>query len=295
MWIATTISEARQRRKAMRGRVAFVATMGSLHEGHLSLMRRADELADHVIVSIFVNPGQFGPGEDYERYPRCLDEDLAHCRRRELTGVFCPTVEEMYPVGQFECDVNIPPLAEFLEGEHRPNHFTGVCRVVLKLLNVLTPDMTCFGQKDYQQLRIVEALCRDLNVPVALVTCPTVRNEDGLALSSRNKMLGPDEQCHALGLYKALREAEMLVQEDGEEDPGIVEGVMRRVMEADRIQVDYAVVRHPRSMAKLDRIHSDHGGIVALVAGRVGRVRLIDNAMIGGEERLLELIGGDEQ
>ena len=283
MWTAGTIRAAREHRARMSGRVALVATLGALHEGHLSLIDTAKRIGDHVLVSIFVNPLQFGPGEDYERYPRPLEEDLSVCRGAGVEGVLCPDVDQIYPPGQIESAVTVPQLATVLEGEFRPHHFAGVCRVVVKLLNILQPQVTCFGQKDFQQMRIVEAIVRDLNIPVEVVECPTVREPDGLAASTRNQYLSGPVRSHALGLYKSLLQAKLLIEKDGETNPRAVEQSMAQVMQTHQVSIDYAVVRHPASLAEIDCVEPHvTGGVVALVAGRVGEVRLIDNMVIAG-------------
>ncbi|MEE9212172.1 MAG: pantoate--beta-alanine ligase [Phycisphaeraceae bacterium] len=285
MWVAKTIEQVRQHRKQTIGTVALVPTLGALHEGHLALIRAARSQGDHTLVSIFVNPTQFGPDEDYERYPRPLDQDLAACEREQVAGVFAPEVNQMYPPGQPAAQVQVPALAADLEGACRPGHFAGVCRVVAKLFNLIQPDVAMFGQKDYQQLRIIEAMVADLAMPIRIVAVPTVREADGLALSSRNAYLDAAERRHALGLFKALREAEVLIEQGGETDPAAVERTMQQVLEAHQVQVDYAVVRHPRSLAKLDSIDPTlSGGVVALVAGRLSNVRLIDNMIIGRDD-----------
>lgn len=281
MWIANTIAQARQHRGRMTGLVALVPTMGALHKGHLWLIESARQLAAGVVVSIFVNPIQFGPEDDFDRYPRCLDQDLAACERSGVVGVFCPPVAEMYPPGRAASQLIVPELADPLEGEQRPGHFAGVCRVVAKLLNIVQPEVACFGQKDYQQLRVIEAMVQDLAMPVRVVGVPTVREEDGLAASSRNAYLTCPQRRQALGLYKALVEAKTLVETGGESDPAAVEAAMDRVLRAYRIDVDYAVVRHPRTLASLQSLEPDRtDGVVTLVAGRVGGVRLIDNMVL---------------
>jgi len=254
--------------------------MGALHEGHLAHVTAAREHADRVVVSIFVNPTQFGPDEDFERYPRTLEEDLQRCAKAGVDGVFVPSVEQMYPPGGFAVDLDVPGLTDQLEGEHRPGHFQGVCRVVMKLFNLVRPDVATFGRKDYQQARVIEAMGADLMMPVDLVHVPTVREADGLAVSSRNRYLSQEQRWSALGLPKALRDAEVMVTA-GELAPEPIEGAMRQVMASRRLQVDYAVVRHPRTLAPLDCIEPEvTGGVVALVAGRVGGVRLLDNLLI---------------
>lgn len=284
MWIAESIEQARRRRGELAGSVALVPTMGMLHRGHLSLLEAARGHGEQVIVSIFVNPAQFGPDEDFEQYPRRLGEDLAACREGGATGVFAPDRSEMYPPDAIESAVTVPSLAVDLEGRFRPGHFEGVCRVVLKLLHIIQPDCAWFGQKDYQQWLLVHRLVGDLNLPVRIERALTVREPEGLALSSRNQYLQGDQRRHALGLVKALREAKMLIEESDETDPQVVEGAMTRTMLAHHVKVDYAVLRHPRSLAPMDCIEPQlAGGVVALVAGHVGQARLIDNMIITGQ------------
>jgi pantoate--beta-alanine ligase len=294
MWQATKVSEVRKLRAALGGRVALVPTMGALHQGHGSLIRAARVLADHVLVSIFVNPTQFGPGEDFERYPRPLEKDLAVCARAGATGVFHPAVADMYPASAAgprapvaECLVTVPSLAGVLEGAVRPTHFQGVCRVVAKLLHIIEPDVACFGRKDYQQLKVIEAMVTDLDIPVRIVGLPTVREADGLARSSRNAYLSAELRPRAVALYQALQSARELVEQEGETDPAAVEAAMRGVLGSHHVDaVDYAVVRHPQTLAELDCIEPQlTGGVVALIACRLGPVRLIDNLVLGGSER----------
>lgn len=281
MWVAQTVQEIHQRRRTLAGRVALVPTMGALHAGHVALMQQARRLADHLLVSIFVNPTQFGPREDFSRYPRPLEQDLAACRDAGVDGVFHPSVQEMYPPGVPASSLNVPSIAAELEGALRPGHFEGVCRVVLKLFNLTQPALACFGQKDFQQLRVVQAMVADLNVPVDVVACPTVRESDGLALSSRNVYLSADDRKHAIGLSRALEEARLLIERSAETDPLAVSAAMLQTMKAYHIEPDYAEVRHPVTLAKLDCIEPRlTGGVVALVAGRLGPVRLIDNALM---------------
>ena len=281
MWTAGTVEQLRTERSAMKGSVAFVPTMGALHRGHLALVHAARQAADHIIVSIFVNPAQFAPDEDYESYPRQIEADLAACREAAVDGVFCPPVEQVYPPSIPECTINVPSMAHVLEGEIRPTHFAGVCRVVAKLLNMVRPDVAVFGQKDYQQLKIIEAMVADLAMPVRIVGMPTCREEDGLAMSSRNAYLDTPQRQHARGLYKALLEAKRLVEEDGETDPEAVETAMEQVMMAHHVEPQYAVIRHPHTLAELDCIEPAlTGGVVALIAGHLGETRLIDNMLL---------------
>ncbi len=287
MQIAKSIAQARRYRRSARTGVVLVPTMGALHKGHRWLIEAAKQAGvGRVWVSIFVNPTQFGPNEDFDRYPRPIEQDLEICRQAGVDTVFCPTVAEMYPPELLGCEVTVPALAEDLEGRHRPGHFEGVCRVVAKLFHLVEPTAACFGQKDYQQLKIIQAMVADLCMGVSIFAVPTVREDDGLAVSSRNAYLDAQQRRHAVGLYKALCEAKMLVEQDGESDPRVVESAMGQAMLAYHVGVDYAAVRHPQTLGVLDCIEPrPAGGAVALVAGRVGGVRLIDNMVLGVVER----------
>ena len=286
MFIAKTVEALRTFRKRLDGSTALVPTMGALHAGHLALVQQAHEVADHVIVSLFVNPTQFAPSEDLAQYPRPIADDLALCREAQVACVFAPEVSEMYPPDEVACVVDVPEITGPLEGDVRPGHFAGVGRVCLKLFHMAQPDVAVFGQKDYQQLMLIRALAADLALPMRIVACPTVREADGLALSSRNRYLDAAQRRHALGLFKALRQAQAMI-EQGECDPQIVEETMRTTMASHQIEVDYAAVRHPLTLSELDNLDpATCGGVVALVAGRLTgatTVRLIDNFLIGGE------------
>ena len=286
MWTTATIDDLRRRRAAMEkvgGPVALVPTMGALHDGHVSLIRAAREQAKHVIVSIFVNPTQFGPSEDFTRYPRPIHDDLSRCEQAGADGVFQPDPAEMYPPDAPPSDLDLPTRTGELEGAARPGHFRGVCRVVLKLFNIVQPHLALFGMKDYQQLRVVDAMVRDLNVPVRVVPCPTLREPDGLAMSSRNIYLSAEQRRRAVGLHKALQQARQLI-EQGETDPAAVEHAMRQVITAHQFDsIDYAVVRHPQTLGRLDCLEpAVTGGVVALAAARLGATRLLDNLVVGG-------------
>lgn len=258
--------------------MALVPTMGALHAGHLAHLGLARGAADRVIVSIFVNPTQFGPHEDFDRYPRTLDVDAAKCAAAGADVVFAPEADEIYPSGFPGVELTVPGVADGLEGDQRPGHFEGVCRVVLKLLNLVQPDAVTFGRKDYQQLSVVRAMIQDLMLPIDVVEVPTLREDDRLAMSSRNRYLEGDDRKHAVGLSKALRQAEKMAA-DGEPDPDAIEAMMRDVMQAHQIKVDYAAVRHARTLGKIDSVMPDE--TVALVAGRLGPVRLLDNVVFG--------------
>jgi len=251
-------------------RVGFVPTMGALHEGHASLVRRAAAECDDVVVSIFVNPTQFAPGEDFARYPRTLDADralVAGCRAR---WVFLPDTAATYPPGHATTVVVGAPAAD-LEGTVRPGHFNGVATVVCWLFNVVPADIAYFGAKDWQQTVVVRRMVEDLAIPISIVVCPTVREADGLAMSSRNAYLSPDDRRRAVALHEGLQEARR--RWEAGDDPATVEETIRAALHARAIPVDYAVVVDPLTLLP----PRDGGEAVALVAGRVGPTRLIDN------------------
>lgn len=263
------VSAAKQAGK----RVGFVPTMGALHVGHVSLIERARAECDYVVVSIFVNPTQFGPQEDFNRYPRPRDADLKLCQQAGGDLVFYPTVETMYPKGH-RTFVEVSGLSEILEGAIRPGHFRGVATVVTKLFNIVHADRAYFGQKDYQQQTLIRVMTRELDLPLEIVTCETIRDPDGLALSSRNAYLSPEERQAGLSLSRALRAAEQLVAQ-GERNIASLEAAMRQEIENTHgIKLDYAVVVHHESLMPLTQAEPV---MAALVAGRVGSTRLIDN------------------
>jgi pantoate--beta-alanine ligase len=254
--------------------VGFVPTMGFFHQGHLSLMARAREEADFVAVSIFVNPLQFGPGEDLAAYPRDLERDLERCEKEGADLVFAPDEEEMYPAGRPEVTVDPGPMGDRLEGASRPGHFRGVCTVVAKLFGLVGPGRAYFGEKDFQQLFIVRWLVRDLDLPVEVVGCPTVREPDGVAMSSRNTFLSPEERRAATCLYEALARAAWLV-EGGEQNAGVLRAEMAKRIGAEPLaRLDYVAVVDEATFEDVDRLRGRSRG---LVAARVGRTRLIDN------------------
>ncbi|MBE0617045.1 MAG: pantoate--beta-alanine ligase [Proteobacteria bacterium] len=261
--------------RARGQRVALVPTMGFLHEGHAALLHRARELADLVVVSIFVNPTQFGPHEDLERYPRDLEGDRKLCRSAGVDLIFAPPVNEMYPVG-FLTHVDVEGLTQPLCGASRPGHFRGVATVVAKLFLAVEPDVAVFGEKDYQQLQVVRRMVRDLNLAVEIVGVPTVREPGGLARSSRNAYLSAEERDRALSLYRALEGAQALVSR-GEDRPAAVEMAARNILEAAGAQVEYAEVRDPETLERAE--HVAPRALLALAA-YVGRTRLIDNRIL---------------
>jgi len=279
MIVTHTVQQTRQTR-AKLGRTAFVPTMGALHEGHLSLMRLAREHADHVTASIFVNPAQFAPHEDLDQYPRPIERDLELCEQAGVDLVFNPNVDVIYPPHELPVDVNVPAIATMLEGEHRPQFFGGVCRVVAKLFNIVQPDVAVFGRKDYQQLKVIEAMVTGLNMPIQIVPGQTMRDLDGMAMSSRNVYLDADQRQRGLSLSKALREAEQLIA-DGVMEPQRIEQAMRQVLEAHGAVIEYAAVRHHHTLQPIDLVDTRREPVVCLIAARIDHVRLIDNRVIG--------------
>jgi pantoate--beta-alanine ligase len=258
--------------------VGLVPTMGALHEGHLSLIRRARAECDFVVVWIFVNPTQFGPHEDLDRYPRDLERDRGLAQEAGADVVFNPTVAEIYPQGHCTW-VEVEGLGDGLCGASRPGHFRGVCTVVAKLLNICAPDRAYFGQKDAQQLAIIRRLVRDLNMPVEVVACPTVREADGLAMSSRNAYLTPEQRRQAVVLNQALRAAGQLVAE-GERDASTLDEAMRAVIvSAPLAEVDYISFV---DSADLRPVTAVAGECLIALAVRFGQTRLIDNTTVRG-------------
>ncbi len=262
-------------RRAARS-IGLVPTMGALHAGHLSLVDAAASQCDETVVSIFVNPTQFGPGEDFSRYPRTLAADLALLAERRVGCVFAPDPGEMYPAGA-STYVEVPAAAEPLEGKCRPGHFRGVATVVLKLFNLIRPDAAYFGRKDYQQALVVRRMVADLDVPVRIHVCPTVREPDGLALSSRNRYLSPAERQRALAISRSLRLAAELVGRQVRDAQTIVDR-MRAELDAQDLKIDYVALADPETLASVIVIDRP---VVALIAARVGDTRLIDNELIG--------------
>ena len=257
-------------------RLGLVPTMGALHEGHLSLVRRAREECDLVVVSIFVNSAQFGPAEDYLKYPRNPEQDMRMLEPLGVNAVFAPEAGEMYPSG-FDTWVEPGEAAESMEGAHRPGHFRGVATVVGKLLNIVQPQAAYFGQKDYQQMVIVRRMVRDWNLDVDIVVCPIVREEDGLALSSRNVYLKGENREAARVLSCSLKKAETLAA-SGERDAEKIVAEMKKIFAAEpRAQLEYAEIVNGETLAPLKRLEP---GSVALVAARVGPARLIDNTIL---------------
>jgi pantoate--beta-alanine ligase len=268
MLIISTLAGLRERLGAER-QIVFVPTMGNLHEGHLNLMREARKHGSSVVASIFVNPLQFGPGEDFDRYPRTLDEDCA-----KLAGladvVFAPSVNEMYPVNQ-TVYIEFPEIASELCGAARPGHFRGMATVVLKLFNIVQPQAALFGKKDYQQLYLVRQMVQQLNLPIQIVGCETARAADGLALSSRNQYLTDAERKEAPILYRTLQSVKQRLL-DGERDFGQLQQQAAGILADRGWQMDYVEIRN-----RSDLKAAGSGHLVILAAARLGRTRLLDN------------------
>lgn len=256
-------------------KIGFVPTMGALHEGHRALIREARLQCDALVISIFVNPAQFGPQEDLAKYPRPLLQDRALCRKEGVEVCFEPTVEAMYPSG-FQTMVTVPAIARRWEGEVRPHHFSGVATVVTKLFGIVRPKIAIFGQKDFQQSALVRQLVKDLNLGVEIVVHPTVREEDGLAMSSRNVYLTQDERKRAVMLYKSLRAGVEAIGRGVTDGKAIRSAMAQVVKKEPAITIDYLAVCDPYTLEPLSAVTSR---VVLLGAVRIGSVRLIDNLL----------------
>jgi pantoate--beta-alanine ligase len=273
--VLRTVADVRAWRTGA-GRVGFVPTMGALHSGHVSLVERAVRETDAAIASIFVNPTQFGPNEDFAAYPRREAEDIALLEAHACAAAFVPPVAEIYPPGD-ATRVTPGPIAAPLEGAARPGHFVGVATVVAKLLAIIRPDVAYFGQKDFQQLRVLQTIARDLRLGADIVGRPTVREPDGLALSSRNAYLTPEQRRDAVALSRGLFAAREL-WERGERDAGILRERVRELASVESVAIDYVSVADPLTLAELDG--KSETAVISLAA-RVGRARLIDNVLLG--------------
>ncbi|MHB8841486.1 MAG: pantoate--beta-alanine ligase [Candidatus Aquicultor sp.] len=275
-----TIRELRSALKEERARgkkIGFVPTMGYLHEGHLTLMREAKRLADVVVVSIFVNPTQFGPNEDLDKYPRDIEGDRGKAARAGVDFLFVPETQEMYPEGYSTSVEVVGNMTHVLCGRSRPGHFKGVATVVSKLLNIVEPDIALFGTKDWQQLAVIKRMVCDLNMDIEIVGVPTVREDDGLALSSRNTYLSLEERKAALALSRALRLAQDMVHR-GKTNAREIAAELKETIENERlIELEYLEICDPESLSPVERIEGD---TLIAIAARVGKTRLIDNALI---------------
>lgn len=279
MELLRTIEEARQfvlSQKKREKSIGLVPTMGYLHEGHLSLVHTAREQNDVVVVSIFVNPTQFGPQEDLDRYPRDLEKDRNSCSQASVDAIFMPAAEEMYPE-RFHTWVQVDTITETLCGASRPGHFRGVATVVSKLFNIIQPDRAYFGLKDFQQAVVIKQMVRDLNMPLEIVTVPTVREADGLATSSRNKYLTAKQRARAPVLYNTLKLGQRLI-EAGEHNADVVhEAMVKEIESQPNTRIDYISVCNPETLAPVDKIENR---VLLAMAVWLGNTRLIDNILV---------------
>lgn len=256
--------------------IGFVPTMGAFHEGHLTLIRKARQENDIVVVSIFVNPTQFGPKEDFKRYPRPIKSDITLCRKEKVDFLFCPSVEAMYPE-DFCTYVTVEVLSDVLCGKFRPSHFRGVATVVTKLFNIVNPDIAYFGQKDAQQAIIIKRMICDLNIPVKIKVMPTIRQKDGLALSSRNIYLDKNERKDALVLSQALKLAKNLIKHGNRNSAQIIQRMKQLIEDKKTAEVQYITIVDTKNLKPIDTIK---GKVLIALAIFIGKTRLIDNIII---------------
>jgi len=284
MQLTRTIEDARSRIKVARSqgkKIGLVPTMGALHIGHTSLIDRAVKETDYVVVSIFVNPTQFGAGEDFEKYPRPIEADLKICEEHNVDLVFNPGPEEIYQDENITW-VNVEKLTEPLCGRNRPGHFRGVTTVCAKLFNIITPDIAYFGQKDAQQAIVVKRMSADLNMPLEIVICPTVREPNGLAISSRNQYLSDQQRKDATLIYKSLQKCQQMI-ESGTRDTHKIISQMQQILEQEpSIKIEYISIVNADSLRDIDEAK---GKILAAVAAKIGPARLIDNILIDTREK----------
>ena len=286
MRVVTTVAEMRTAISASRSQgdtIGFVPTMGYLHEGHIALVDAARREAIFTVMSVFVNPLQFGPNEDLARYPRDEAGDEAKAAGSAVDVLFRPSVAEIYRERR-EVTVVPGPMADRWEGAIRPGHFAGVLTVVAKLFNIVTPDVAIFGQKDFQQVALVRAMVRDLDFPLSIIVNPTVREADGLAMSSRNAYLDPQERARATVLSKALRAVHVRFNEGSRDTASLLETARKVVFDEPGVDVDYLEIVDPEDLTPLNEARE---GSVLLIAARVGRTRLLDNTVLGVEEAWL--------
>jgi pantoate--beta-alanine ligase len=284
MEVAKTIESIRSLVKATRrgGKtIGLIPTMGALHIGHISLIEAAIKECDFVVVSIFVNPTQFVPGEDFEKYPRPLDADLEMCRKAGVDVVFTPTPEQMYPVENLTW-VNVEKLTESLCGQFRPSHFRGVTTVCTKLFNIVAPDIAYFGQKDAQQAIVIKRMVADLNMPLEIVICPTIREPNGLAVSSRNKYLNEQQKKDATNIYKSLQKCRRMIDDGVKETTEIITEMRKILQQVPSIEIEYISIVDAET---LRNINSIAGKVLAAVAVRIGPARLIDNILMDTGEQ----------
>jgi len=279
MKVAKTIKSVRRLVKATQStgkKIGFVPTMGALHIGHISLIEAAKKKCDFVVVSIFVNPTQFGPGEDFAKYPRPIEADLKMCRKAGVDVVFAPTPREMYPAENLTW-VDVEKLSEPLCGKFRPSHFRGVATVCAKLFNIVTPDIAYFGQKDAQQAIIIKRMVADLNMPLKIVVCPTVREKNGLAMSSRNQYLTPQQRKDAAYIYKSLRKCRQMIKQGGRDTKKIIAEMRKVLKQIPSAEIQYISIVDAETLQNIDKVA---GKVLAAVAVKIGSTRLIDNILI---------------
>jgi pantoate--beta-alanine ligase len=284
MEVAKTIESVRRLLKAARSKskiIGLVPTMGALHIGHISLIEAAVEKCDFVIVSIFVNPTQFGPGEDFKKYPRPLKADLKICRNAEVDVVFAPTPEQMYPAENLTW-VNVEKLTEPLCGQFRPGHFRGVTTVCAKLFNIVAPDIAFFGQKDAQQAIVIRQMVADLNMPLEIVICPTIREPNGLAVSSRNQYLTEQQKKDAANIYKSLQRCRQMIDAGVKETTEIIAEMRKILQQVPSIEIEYVSIVDAETLQNVDKIA---GKVLSAVAVRIGPARLIDNILMDTGEQ----------
>jgi pantoate--beta-alanine ligase len=284
MQVSKTIESVRKLLKAARSegkKIGLVPTMGALHIAHISLIEAATKVCDFVVVSIFVNPTQFGPAEDFEKYPRPIEADLEICKKAGVDVVFAPTTEQMYPQENLTW-VNIEKLTEQLCGKFRPAHFRGVATVCAKLFNIVEPDIAFFGQKDGQQAIVIKRMVADLNMPLEIVVCPTIREHDGLAVSSRNQYLTEQQKKDATLIYKSLQKCEKLIADGVTDSKTIIDRMRKILKQAPSIKIEYVSIVDAQTVQPLDQIA---GKVMAAVAVKIGQARLIDNILIDAAKR----------
>ena len=286
MKVAKTIESVRHLVKNARkagGKVGFVPTMGALHTGHISLIETAKKKCDFVVVSIFVNPTQFGPGEDFNRYPRPIKADLNICKKAGVDVVFVPSVRQMYPAENFTW-MAVEKLTEPLCGRFRPGHFRGVTTVCAKLFNIVAPDVAYFGQKDAQQAIVIKRMVADLNMPLKIVVCPTIREPNGLALSSRNQYLTERQKKDAANIYKSLRTCRNLIDAGTTNTRQIIAEMQKILQRIPSAEIEYISIVDADTLESIDKIA---GQVLAAVAVRIGTTRLIDNIVIDISRKLI--------
>ena len=279
MEVVETIEAVRQQVSAARKngkKIGLVPTMGAFHQGHISLIERAVKDCDFVVVTIFVNPTQFGPGEDFQKYPRNLDADLEMCRKTGVDLVFVPSTGQIYPSENLTW-VNVEKLTEPLCGQFRPEHFRGVTTICAKLFNIVQADIAFFGQKDAQQAIVIKRMVADLNMPLKIVLCPTIRDADGLALSSRNEYLSEQQRKDATLIYKSLQKCEKMIEAGVTDSKEIITQMRGILTQAPSIKIEYVSIVDAETLQSLDHIT---GQILAAVAVKIGPARLIDNILL---------------